>query len=74
MKLPAGLLLKSLIALVLLGAGLVLAQMWLDLFDTSVFIKLLATLGILCLVLGFVIAVRQDLSREKKLKDDKFVD
>lgn len=74
MKLPSGLLLRFLIALVLVAAALVLVQMWFTVFDTAVFIKLLVTLGVLGAVAAFVIAVKQDLSSEKKLKDDKFID
>lgn len=63
------------IAAIIVGCGLlVILQMWFDLFSSLVFYKLLATLAILGLMAGLVIAVRQDLSDEKKLKDDKFVD
>lgn len=67
-------LVKSIVVLTILGAALVLAQIWLSLFETVVFVKLLVTLLIVGGVVTFIIAVKSDMSDEKKLKDDKYLD
>lgn len=67
-------LVKSIVVLTILGAALVLAQLWLNLFETVVFVKLLVTLLIVGGVVTFIIAVKSDMSDEKKLKDDKYLD
>lgn len=67
-------LVKSIVVLTIFGAALVLAQIWLNLFETVVFVKLLVTLLIVGGVVTFIIAVKSDMSDEKKLKDDKYLD
>lgn len=74
MTLNTNLLLKCIIGIILSGTVLVLLQMWFSLFDTVFFWKLLVTLVILGSVASFVIAIKQDLTEDKKLKDDKFID
>lgn len=74
MKININALVKSIVVIVVLGAALVLAQMWFNIFSLEVFWKLLVTLAIVGSVASFIIAVKQDLSDEKKLKDDKFLD
>lgn len=73
MKIDITALVKSIVAIVVLGAALILAQLWFDVFPEAVFGKLLVTLLILGGVVSFIIAVKQDLSEEKKLKDDKYI-
>ncbi len=73
MNINTTLLLRSIICLVVAGAALVLAQLWFDLFSHVIFWKIFATLIILGTVVSIVIAIKADMSEEKKLKDDKFV-
>jgi hypothetical protein len=74
MKIDYNILFKSMIVLVIAAVVLILAQMWLHLFNMLVFWKLLATVGILGGLVCFLIAVKQDLSDEKNLRDNKFLD
>lgn len=73
MSINTTLLLRSIIWLVVTGAALLLAQLWLDLFTDIVFWKLFATVLIIGGVISVVLAIRQDMSEEKKMKDDKYV-
>lgn len=73
MKLNSQRLVKSLVFFVVLGAALGLAQLWLDIFSAIVFGKIMTTLIVLGAVVSFIIAVREDLSGEEKLRDDKFL-
>ena len=66
-------LLRSIIILVVLTAAMILLQMWFHIFSDVIFWKLLATMVILGGVISFVIAIKQDMAEEKKLKDDKYV-
>ncbi len=74
MKLDVNALMRCIIFLVVATAGLVLVQMWFHVFSTLFFWKALVTLIILGVVASIVIAVRQDMTEEKKLKDDKYLD
>lgn len=74
MKLNVNALVKSIVVIVVLGAALVLAQMWFNIFSLEIFWKLLVTLVIVGSVASFIIAIKQDLTDDKKLKDDKFLD
>lgn len=74
MTLNVNALVKCIVVLVLAGAALVLLQMWFHIFDATIFWKLLVTLVIIGSVASFIIAVKQDLTDEKKLKDDKYLD
>lgn len=74
MKIDMNVLARSIVIVVVAAAAITIAQMWLDLFSDMVFIKLLGTLVILGAVAAFVAAVKQDISEEKKLKDDKYLD
>lgn len=73
MKLQSQKLVKSLVVFVVLGAALGLLQLWFDLFSALVFGKMMATLVVLGAVVSFIIAVREDMSGEEKLKDDKYL-
>lgn len=73
MKLQTQKLVKSLVFFVLLGAALGLLQLWFDFFAPLVFGKLMVTLVVLGAVVSFIIAVREDMSGEEKLKDDKYI-
>lgn len=73
MVIKTNLLLKCISGILVAGSALVLLQIWFDLFNDLVFWKLLVTLGILGCLGSFMIAIRQDMDEEKKMKDDKFV-
>ncbi len=64
----------ALIGMVVTGAGLVILQMWTSFMAWDVFVKLIITLGILVLVLGFLIIIKADLGEHKKLKDENYLD
>jgi hypothetical protein len=74
MKVDFQTLFKSMIFLVVGIVVLILAQMWLHLFDIIIVWKLLGTLVLLGVLAAFLIAVKQDLNDEKKLRDDKYLD
>lgn len=67
-------LLNSFIALVLAGAAIIIAQIWFDFMTWDIFIKLLMTVGILGLVIGFLLVVQSDFGNKKQLKDDHYID
>ena len=64
----------SLTAFVLIGAAIIILAIWGVVFDGELLFKILATLGILILVVGFLIVVRSDFSDHKRLKDENFLD
>ena len=66
-------LMRAIIWLVVAGGALVLAQLWFHLFSEEIFWKLFVTLVVIGGVVSVVLAVRADMSEEKKLKDDNFV-
>lgn len=74
MKIDFQTLFKSLTYLVIAAVMLILLQMWLHPFNTVVFWKLLGTLGLLGGLAAFLIAIKQDIADEKKLRDDKYLD
>jgi predicted phage tail protein len=67
-------LLAIVVGCVICVAVLAVAQMWFSPFPAEVFWKILMTLGIIGGVAGLLIAIQQDISDDKKLKDDKFID
>lgn len=64
----------ALIGLVILGGLLVILQIWGVLFSGEVLFKLLGTIGILILIAGFLLVVKQDFGEHKRLKDENFID
>ncbi len=74
MKFNNALLVKCIVGVVLASAALILVQMWFPIFDTTIFWKLIASLVIVGCVVSFIIAVKQDLTDDKKMKDDKYLD
>jgi hypothetical protein len=74
MKINNSLLVRCIVGLVLTGTALGLLQLWFSLFAYDVFCKLMITLVVLGVVVSFLIAVKQDLTDNKKLKDDKYLD
>lgn len=73
MKIHSQRLTKSLIWVVVAGAALGLAQMWLTLFSWDVFVKLMITLVVVGGVVSFIIAVREDLGGDENMKNDKYI-
>lgn len=67
-------LLLALIAILIAGAALVLDQIWLHIISFSLFWKLGGTLVIIGGFISFIIAVHEDFSLHKKLKDEKYLD
>lgn len=67
-------LMKSVVGTVLATAAVALLQMWFHIFDALIFWKLLVTLVVVGVSISLVIALKQDLGDEKKMKDDKYVD
>lgn len=74
MKVNFQTLFKSMIFIVVLLVVLVLVQMWFHPFASLFFWKLMATLVLLGGLVSFFIAAKQDISDEKKLRDDKYLD
>lgn len=74
MKIDFQMLFKCLAYLVVTAVVLILLQMWLQLFNILVFWKLLGTLALLGGLAAFLIAIKQDIADEKKLRDDKYLD
>ncbi len=64
----------SLVGLVCVGAAVVIAKIWgFDLPD-DLFFKIVATLGVLILLFGFLLVVNSDFGQHKKLKDENYLD
>jgi len=67
-------LLLGLVTLSVVASGLITLQIWTQLFDWSVFLKLAASLGIIFVLVGFLLAVAEDFGTNKRLKDNNYVD
>ena len=63
-----------LVALVALGALLTIVQIWTNIMPWDIFIKLLITLGILAVLIGFLMVIKADLGEHKRLKDENYLD
>ncbi|MFP4313737.1 MAG: hypothetical protein ACLFR0_05350 [Alphaproteobacteria bacterium] len=64
----------TIIALVVLGALLTIAQIWVPLFSWDIYAKIIVTFLILCVVLGLVMVLKTDLGEHKKMKDENYLD
>jgi len=64
----------TLIGLVCACAGIVIAKIWGIELPDDLFMKILATLGILILLFGFLLVVNSDFGQHKKLKDENYLD
>lgn len=63
----------SLIAIAISAAVFTILGIWgVDLGE--LFWKILSTLGVLALLIGFLLVVRSDFGEHKRLKDDNFID
>lgn len=67
-------LLLGLVALSVVGSGLLTLQIWVQMFQWDIFLKLIGTLGVVVVLLGFLVAVAEDFGTNKRLKDNNFVD
>jgi FtsH-binding integral membrane protein len=67
-------LLLIIIGLIILGAVLTITQLWVPLLDWDIFIKAIITIGIVVVVLGLLMVLKNDLGEHKKLKDDNYLD
>ncbi len=67
-------LIYGLVGLVLLAGLIIIMQIWGVLFDPSFFFKMLATIGVLILVAGFLLVVKLDFGEHKRLKDENYID
>lgn len=64
----------SIIALVILGGFVLILNIWGVFADGVLLFRLLATIGVLILVIGFVLVARLDFAEHKRLKDNDFID
>lgn len=62
------------IAIAIIFAGLLLLQMWLDVFQSAFFVKALVTLAIISCVAAFAVLVKSDLDISGQQKKDKYLD
>ncbi len=67
------LLIKTLVGLAITAAGLVILAIW-GVNLSEIIYKLLATIGVLVLLIGFVLVVKLDFGEHKKLKDQNYID
>ncbi len=66
-------LLLILIGLVIAGAALIILSIWGVDLGAALF-KILATIGVLVLLVGFLMVVKMDFGEHKRLKDENFLD
>lgn len=66
-------LLLVLIGLVIAGAALIILTIWGVDLGAALF-KILATIGVLILLVGFLMVVKMDFGEHKRLKDENFLD
>ena len=55
-------------------AVIIIAKIWGINLPEDLFFKLLATLGVLILLFGFLLVVNSDFGQHKKLKDENYLD
>lgn len=68
-------LIKLISGLIILGGALAVLQIWdVDIMSWDIFLKVIMTLGVIVLVLGFLLVVKMDFGEHKKLKDDGYID
>lgn len=67
-------LIYALVGLVLFGGLVIILQVWGLLLHPGLFLKLLATIGVLIFIAGFLLVVKLDFSEHKKLKDENYID
>ena len=65
---------KTLIGTVLGAAILTIIQIWTPIIGWDTYLKLIGTLTIIFVLVGFLMALRSDFKSDKKLKDDNYLD
>ncbi|MFK7839117.1 MAG: hypothetical protein AB8B83_02205 [Bdellovibrionales bacterium] len=55
-------------------AGIIIAKIWGFELPDDLFFKILATMGVLVLLFGFLVVVNSDFGENKNLKDDHYID
>jgi Mn2+/Fe2+ NRAMP family transporter len=55
-------------------AAIVIAKIWGVELPEDLFFKIIATLGVLILLFGFLLVVNSDFGQHKKLKDENYLD
>jgi len=65
---------KALIGTAVIAAILTIIQIWLPLLSWDVYTKVLGTLAIIFVLIGFLMAIKSDFGTDKKLKDDNYLD
>ena len=66
-------LVSSLVGLAIVAAALVIFSIWgVDL--SELIFKLLCTIGVLALLIGFLLVVKLDFGDHKRLKDQNYID
>ncbi|NCT40643.1 MAG: hypothetical protein GW778_03155 [Alphaproteobacteria bacterium] len=64
----------GLISLVCAVAAIIIAKIWGFDLPEDLFFKILATLGVLIVLFGFLMVVNSDFGEHKKLKDEHYID
>lgn len=64
----------GLVGLVCASAGLVIMKIWGIALPDDLFFKILATIGVLILLFGFLLVANSDFGIHKKLKDENYLD
>lgn len=67
-------LLMGLVALSAFATGLTTLQIWGQVFAWALFVKLLASLLIIVVLIGFLLVAVEDFGSNKRLKDNNFLD
>jgi len=65
---------KTLIGTVVLAAILTILQIWTNIIGWDTYVKLIATLSIVFLLVGLVMAISSDFKNTKDLKDKNYLD
>ncbi|MCB1651580.1 MAG: hypothetical protein KDI46_05945 [Alphaproteobacteria bacterium] len=67
-------LLLTLVGLVGFAALVSIAQIWVQFLGWDVYAKLMVTVGILALLVGFLAIVKIDFGEHKRLRDENYLD
>ncbi len=66
-------LIQTLVGLAITAAVLIILSIW-GVNIGEIIYKLLATIGVLALLIGFLLVVKLDFSEHKRLKDQNYID
>jgi len=67
-------LLRALIGLVLFGGIVIIMQIWGVHFGPDVFLRIIGTVLVLMILIGFLLVVKIDFGEHKRLKDENYLD